>query len=225
MWRSSSSLALLLSVFSHGEAGFVEVGRHDSLRGAFGRAFRERHHEAAAASADVRYFLLQYSNQFCGGEVGACQELVNDGNCHLTGVDNDAYVKMVDNEDGTVTVQPGDDASCNCRNADALTATYVVDALDRYGHWKAKQNSGCLTGSGIGVRLVKGQWCVEDTFHTCAPADSQFTKLMQSCPTTSLNANVSSGGMCNYPGFHVKRSAPAVEATLSEDETTPEDDE
>eukprot|EP00929_Paragymnodinium_shiwhaense_P006744 TRINITY_DN110701_c0_g1_i1.p1 TRINITY_DN110701_c0_g1~~TRINITY_DN110701_c0_g1_i1.p1 ORF type:complete len:239 (-),score=70.69 TRINITY_DN110701_c0_g1_i1:81-797(-) len=184
----------------------TSMTRHDHLRGA------SRH------EGETRYFLLQYSNKFCGGGVGACQELFNDGLCHLTGTNSESYVQMVDNNDGTMTVKPGDDDSCSCHNADALTATYVVDELDRYGEWKAKQNKGCSVSTDIGVRLVKGEWCEEDTFTRCPPSDTQFTELIKSCPTTNLNANISSGGMCNYPGFFAQSSEEVETPSLEEKE-------
>lgn len=147
------------------------------------------------------YFLLQYGNQFCGGDIAACQQVYPDGICHMSG---SHYVRMSENPDGTMKVEPGADDSCNCGNAEALTYNYVVDGMNTHGRFTAPENSGCLSGGGIGVRLIKGFWCEESTFQSCQPRDAEFTSLVKDGCIGSYDADVASAANCNYPGFHLK---------------------
>jgi len=142
----------------------------------------------------VRYFLLQYSNQFCGGRIGACQEVFPDSFCHRSG---DTYVRMTKKDNGTMDVRPGTDASCSCANAGVLTTTYTIDQLDIYGRFTAPQNGGCKTEHGIGIRLLKGTWCETSTFQRCFPDADKFTKMMQQ-QCASYDQDISGAGMCNY---------------------------
>jgi len=153
-----------------------------------------QHEHETKDQEKLRYFLLQYSNQFCGGRIGACQEVFPDSFCHRSG---NEYVRMTNNGDGTMDVRPGTDSSCSCANAGVLTATYTIDQLDIYGRFTAPENSGCKTEHGVGVRLLKGTWCETSTFQTCAPDADKFTKMIQQ-QCNSYDQDISGAGMCNY---------------------------
>jgi len=144
------------------------------------------------------YFLLQYSNQFCGGSISLCQQVEPDSLCHMQG---GHYVKATDNGDGTMKVEPGTDSDCSCANADALTYDYTVDSMDHHGQFTQQ---ACNSGGGIGVRLLKGTWCEKSTFQSCHPKDDKFTRLVKEGCGGSYSADVASARSCNYPGFNLK---------------------
>eukprot|EP00427_Karlodinium_veneficum_P022243 CAMPEP_0169115096 /NCGR_PEP_ID=MMETSP1015-20121227/29154_1 /TAXON_ID=342587 /ORGANISM="Karlodinium micrum, Strain CCMP2283" /LENGTH=211 /DNA_ID=CAMNT_0009177513 /DNA_START=49 /DNA_END=684 /DNA_ORIENTATION=- len=152
---------------------------------------------SVATTAKLRYVLMQYSNQYCGFQPGACQELFADGLCHLTGPvgSSDLYVKMQLLDEGKkAKVLPGTDSTCSCHNQDALSETYTIDTVDIYGKWVVPENQGCLTSHGNGYRLAKGY---DD--------NEQFNKqVIKACTDgkpfgSVMKANISGSGSCNYP--------------------------
>lgn len=141
------------------------------------------------------YILMHYSNGFCGGSFGACQEL-DVGSCNGIG---DTYVSaQPGSSPGSVVVRPGIDSDCTCHNGDVLQDEFQVDFLDHHGDLQVGQGS-CVTSHGIGNRVVKGRWC--DNIHAdmmsgdaCPLASIEFTKMMKQCP--SFDADVAGAHSC-----------------------------
>jgi hypothetical protein len=137
-------------------------------------------HAKSSATGSQRYVLAQFGNQFCGGDgnIVACQELHDDGWCHMTSPDH--YVKMENNGDGTFTVRPGIDSDCSCYNGDVLDETYTP-------------NSCVSSGSGVGVQLLVGP--NDDSYDGV-----QFAKRLEACPKNAVggfDADVAGAGSCS----------------------------
>lgn len=137
--------------------------------------------------AETRWFLVQFSNQFCGGSPAICQEVFPDDFCHLT--TGSAYVRMTPEGGGKYKFTPGSKQDCECANGPS--------------HYTLGQ---CSSGGGIGVKLMKGNWCEPGTFQECFPDDAEFTKFMKQC-NSGFDSDVAGARHCNmHFGLHLEGS-------------------
>jgi len=140
------------------------------------------------AKGATRYVLAHYSNQFCGGaeNIARCQELFNDGNCHMSG---EYYVKMEDHG-GTFMVHPGTDSECSCHNGDVLSKSYSANECDM----------------GDGVTLLVGESCGYDEPY----CNKAFDEMLAHCPANAIgeyDADVAGAGSCSLSFGLVKAGA------------------
>lgn len=153
---------------------------------------------AAAMSGGTRYFLVQYSNQFCGAAYPAnqqglvCQEVYPDGCCH--GMSAKVLVSSSYHVSPCGTCEYDTDSmgyDCQCNNGNVLDQQYSLCDLD---HGGSCPQSTCVSGGGIGVRMIKGTWVTtggtmeQETFRNW---------INTNCVTTTQD--IAGSGSCQGP--------------------------